>query len=507
MYMNSRIFETAGAIVLWVCLSLEATTYFVDAGSGNDSGPGTEAQPWQTLDKVNNSGDLIDPGDSLLLKRGQTWRGRLIPRSGSLTGGRITYGAYGDPTDAKPLILGSVELNSPSNWTPIGTNLWQTTAPVDTTYGISNVIYNNGAFCGYLCQTLDSLISRQTQGDWYQDPNYYITVYSDTIPSTYYSDIEMAVSVTIIVSGSYVTLQDLDLRYGGFHGIQFVMATDITVADCDLSFMGGAGIWDWRLGNGIEFIGSAAHALIERCNIWNIWDSGITQQGNASAHVQHDMIYRNNILGKCDYASYEGAWLSGDAALISNIHFENNTCIDAGKGWTQYQHRHGGWPIYGIHLLVSLDPGKVSNFYVRNNIFYETTGALLCVKDSAQPGMTIDYNAYFTTAAYVADCWRTAYDMTKFAEYQTKTGYDAHSFAAPIGMVDPANLDFHLKSVMGHWNSFSKTWVKDGEHSPAIDAGDPGFDWSAEPMPNGSRINIGAYGNTSQASLSARLDQ
>jgi hypothetical protein len=38
--------------------------------------------------------------------------------------------------------------------------------------------------------------------------------------------------------------------------------------------------------------------------------------------------------------------------------------------------------------------------------------------------------------------------------------------------------------------------------SPAIDAGDPAMDYSNEPMPNGGRINIGAYGNTSGAALS-----
>jgi len=36
-------------------------------------------------------------------------------------------------------------------------------------------------------------------------------------------------------------------------------------------------------------------------------------------------------------------------------------------------------------------------------------------------------------------------------------------------------------------------------HSPCIDAGDPNSDYSLEPEPNGGRINIGAYGNTREA--------
>jgi hypothetical protein len=39
-------------------------------------------------------------------------------------------------------------------------------------------------------------------------------------------------------------------------------------------------------------------------------------------------------------------------------------------------------------------------------------------------------------------------------------------------------------------------------HSPCIDAGDPGSDCSKEPWPNGFRINMGAYGNTSEATRS-----
>ena len=39
--------------------------------------------------------------------------------------------------------------------------------------------------------------------------------------------------------------------------------------------------------------------------------------------------------------------------------------------------------------------------------------------------------------------------------------------------------------------------------SPAVDAGDPDFDYTNEPQPNGGRINIGAYGNTATATVSS----
>jgi MYXO-CTERM domain-containing protein len=39
-------------------------------------------------------------------------------------------------------------------------------------------------------------------------------------------------------------------------------------------------------------------------------------------------------------------------------------------------------------------------------------------------------------------------------------------------------------------------------HAASTDRGDPADDFSAEPMPNGGRINLGAYGGTAEAELS-----
>ncbi len=67
---------------------------------------------------------------------------------------------------------------------------------------------------------------------------------------------------------------------------------------------------------------------------------------------------------------------------------------------------------------------------------------------------------------------------------------------------DRANGDFHLNSEAGRWDPNGRTWVRDNVTSPCIDAGDPSSDWTAEPSPNGGRVNIGMYGGTSEASMS-----
>ena len=62
--------------------------------------------------------------------------------------------------------------------------------------------------------------------------------------------------------------------------------------------------------------------------------------------------------------------------------------------------------------------------------------------------------------------------------------------------------DYHLKSEAGRWDPNSETWIQDDMTSPCIDAGDPNSDFSGETWPHGERINMGAYGNTRQASMS-----
>ena len=61
---------------------------------------------------------------------------------------------------------------------------------------------------------------------------------------------------------------------------------------------------------------------------------------------------------------------------------------------------------------------------------------------------------------------------------------------------DTVNGDYHLMSQSGRWNPVNSTWTQDASSSPCIDAGDPSSNIGLEPAPNGSIINMGAYGGT-----------
>jgi parallel beta-helix repeat protein/predicted outer membrane repeat protein len=61
---------------------------------------------------------------------------------------------------------------------------------------------------------------------------------------------------------------------------------------------------------------------------------------------------------------------------------------------------------------------------------------------------------------------------------------------------------YHLKSQAGRFDPNTQTWFQDDVTSPCIDSGDPNSPIGLETFPNGGRINMGAYGSTSEASKS-----
>ena len=66
---------------------------------------------------------------------------------------------------------------------------------------------------------------------------------------------------------------------------------------------------------------------------------------------------------------------------------------------------------------------------------------------------------------------------------------------------DPDVEDYHLLSERGrHWPRWD-VWVLDEVTSPCIDGGDPNAPVGQERVPNGGRINMGAYGGTPYASM------
>lgn len=102
-----------------VSVIAKGTDYYV-SNAGSDSNSGTDPDsPWATLERVNTF--HFRPGDTIHFKCGDTWRGQLLPRSGSESG-YVEYTLYG--TGNKPVIMGSVAKNDPSDWSCLENNIW-----------------------------------------------------------------------------------------------------------------------------------------------------------------------------------------------------------------------------------------------------------------------------------------------------------------------------------------------------------------------------------------------
>lgn len=101
---------------LALCPLAEAATYYVSSRSGRDSNSGLSPRSaWRTLDRVNHA--QLRPGDSVLLKRGETWRETLQPPSSGMEREVIQVGAFG--LGSRPVISGSDRVPS-TKWTRSG---------------------------------------------------------------------------------------------------------------------------------------------------------------------------------------------------------------------------------------------------------------------------------------------------------------------------------------------------------------------------------------------------
>src|SRR6188768_3305010 len=124
-------------LLLCLCGYANATTYYFSA-TGNDGGAGTSpTTAWQTISKFNSFFSSLQPGDSVLFKRGDSFSGAMnISRSGS-SSSPIIIGAYG--SGAKPVITG---LATVSGWTNSG-NTWTSNNAVSTLSRVNIVVMNN----------------------------------------------------------------------------------------------------------------------------------------------------------------------------------------------------------------------------------------------------------------------------------------------------------------------------------------------------------------------------
>ena len=168
----------------------------------------------------------------------------------------------------------------------------------------------------------------------------------------------------------------------------------------------------------------------------------------------------------------------GITAYVSSLDESESAIENAGK---QMQLDHltivgcNTGILYGCHVLP-----VIKNSIIAGNA---TTLELQGTNAQEDKGKNITYSCLYGTA-----------------KDDSLSDYGTGCIAKDPCFADAASGDFHLKSAAGRWNG--TTWVKDTVTSLCIDAGETSAAYANEPSPNGNRANMGAYGNTAEASKS-----
>ncbi|MGD9874708.1 MAG: right-handed parallel beta-helix repeat-containing protein [Kiritimatiellia bacterium] len=147
--------------------------------------------------------------------------------------------------------------------------------------------------------------------------------------------------------------------------------------------------------------------------------------------------------------------------------------------------------------------GSFGLLVVSNSVLHASGDGNLCYQNATGSLFVADYNNLFVeNGAFYgkgpSPAGLIGEGMPQWILYTTQ---DVHSLTFDPLFADPGNDDFHPMSSAGRYEGGVFVQV-DTNYSPLIDAGDPNTAVTNEPVPNGGRMNIGAYGNTGQASKS-----
>jgi hypothetical protein len=358
-------------------------------------------------------------------------------------------------------------------------------------------------------------------------------------------------AAVILLRGTNASGSTLDrFRFtGGLHGIEFdTEATwphlsDITISDC-LIEGNGKGASPPSRGGGISISGQRHRILrnVVRDNraergagIGRIsTPDGLLLEGNevsdnvatgdhgAGIYLDGEVILRDNLIrGNRIELGY--GW-GGGVLILGKAHLSGNTIRD------NYAPSYGG----GMFVDEGAEAWLDGELITGNSTQMDEKGGAGVAVDDGEPGPSAVHMKNCTVAdnrgggccggngvfvdnrstAEVTNCifWGNGDDfylrpdgfssMTVTYTLSCEGALGIGNFTADPLFAGAGAGNYRLRSKGGRWDDASGSWVIDADLSPAIDAGDPAGEFSAEPAPNGGRLNLGFDGNTARASKS-----
>lgn len=368
----------------------EPMTFYIDSVNGDDSNPGTIEEPLRSADILKFL--RLQKGDQVLFHTGSVFRSKFRCVYG------VRYASYGE--GEKPTFLGSEDGSDSEKWKKTDTeNVWTFDAKFKDDVG--NIIFDNGSKCAVKIAGSKNQVG--TVNDLVSDlqflyDNKKIYLYSEENPAERFESIEIATYGHIITLASKCTVEGLKLLYGGSHGIQGKSVHDVVVRDCEIGYMGGCRPEKDRnrLGNGVELWKGAMNVLVENCNVYQIYDAGLTFQSDNG--IFKDIVFRNNEVYRCTYG-FE--YFNGDRGILKNISIEGNEFYYSGYGWGNQRPD----PVHtsAVNSWKSHE-NRFENFKMTGNTFAGSTYSLLIIVSTIGVIPEMEGNTYMQ---YHKDCMLT----------------------------------------------------------------------------------------------------
>lgn len=414
-----------------------------------------KVEPGVSLDEVNAW--EVKPGDKVLFQRGGTWNGTLKAKSGTRNK-PIFYGAYGE--GAKPHFTQCVDASGTNHWrrTYIESlrGLWESTpvlsSKLDADVGL--LIADSGPIMDG--QTSDALFVKVDTANelteecrfWYDAEKRRVVVRRYNTPEKILGKVRLTLAKPIVTLDgcANATFEGLALRFGGSDGFVGKNVENITIRNCDISYVGGGVSDGAKLGGGIVLDGNVRNVNLVRNRIWQSYGAAISI-GRRQAGEVKAVVCQDNAIWKCMSAFH----LCGAANSVASVKIEHNTCADTGLGW-------GCFGPYGKKARVDsrilrLDlPQNASDVTIGNNVFYRTTG--IAVEKLGKGSFVLDANQYWlpnewdslknNIYAEPAAELMFKHNEKNFKAFCQKTGFEKNGiFARPL-FTDETRKDFRI---------------------------------------------------------------
>lgn len=351
------------------------------------------------------------------------------------------------------------------------------------------------------------------------------------------------ISVSNNASGSPTMIGNADLTLGAGNR---VYSNTVGIEASSNVLVAGNTVYD-NAGNGLQLYGASAQRNVvfnnaagivqmSACAPSDVVENRVYHNTNGGIVVMGSSQARNNVV----YSNAVGISGTVGACILSTIPFSGEI-----KNNIAYSNSVAAVELIGAQAAAVVNNtiyqpagtgisvhGSSQNASLTNNAVWIEEGHGILVDNDSQSGFASDYNDLFVTGSGHVGRWQTV-DRTVLSAWRGATFTDQNSLARDPLFVDidgPDNVlgwvggvnggnddDFHPSSLYGSFHNGSLAPIVTGSglplfpvaaetvdaaQSPLIDRGDASSSFANEPTPNGNYINIGAFGNTEQASKS-----